>query len=528
MTDSDFEKDVVSLSERELDVLRCVTRGATNQQIATELDITLNTVKVHLRNIFAKINVSSRTEASLYAIRMGLLDVEMLEKCDIAPPAKATEATEAAEATETELDEPVSETGVSEETGVSPPGGQLTEPSAVETRPHTVQGEHASEPATRVEPLPVSPAQPPQTQAQETATPSPAAPAHAAPAPTFFSKTMVITAAVVLVLLLVGIIVWTTWLFASEGTRSGTAATSTPEPTGDSIWISSTVMQIPRTDFGLASYGRRLYVIGGRTAAGVSEVVERYDPDSETWTQLSSKPTPVSDVQVEAIGGKLYVAGGELESGDVSDVFEVYDPSLDKWDRLEDMPEPRSQYASATLNGKLYLFGGWDGSAYCDEVWIFDPDEGAWDSGTPMPEPRGRMGIAVVENEVHLIGGRDNDGVLTVHRAYDQTRDRTGLQPWNTLAPLPAPAEDLVTTPVIGDMYTFNPASREGLFYRPRSDSWHPFDAQLPDGTMTLQGNLFGTDIHLFGTSSGGNTISFFHLRRQIIYRTHLPLVPVD
>lgn len=61
------------LSERELQILRLVAEGLSNRQIAGALDISENTVKVHVRNIFAKINVASRTEASLFAVRSGVV-----------------------------------------------------------------------------------------------------------------------------------------------------------------------------------------------------------------------------------------------------------------------------------------------------------------------------------------------------------------------------------------------------------------------------------------------------------------------
>src|SRR5687768_2580013 len=48
------------LSEREREILRLVAGGLTNQQIANQLGISVNTVKVHLRNVFAKIGVASR------------------------------------------------------------------------------------------------------------------------------------------------------------------------------------------------------------------------------------------------------------------------------------------------------------------------------------------------------------------------------------------------------------------------------------------------------------------------------------
>jgi DNA-binding CsgD family transcriptional regulator len=63
------------LSERERQILLLVATGLSNRQIAGQLDISENTVKVHVRNIFAKIDVASRTEASLYAVRHGLMDV---------------------------------------------------------------------------------------------------------------------------------------------------------------------------------------------------------------------------------------------------------------------------------------------------------------------------------------------------------------------------------------------------------------------------------------------------------------------
>ena len=61
------------LTEREIDVLRLVAQGASNPQIADELCISINTVKVHLRNIMDKLRVDNRSQAAVYAVRCGLL-----------------------------------------------------------------------------------------------------------------------------------------------------------------------------------------------------------------------------------------------------------------------------------------------------------------------------------------------------------------------------------------------------------------------------------------------------------------------
>ena len=61
------------LTERELDVLRLVARGQSNKEIALGLHIAEKTVKVHVSNILGKLGVPSRTQAALYAIRIGLV-----------------------------------------------------------------------------------------------------------------------------------------------------------------------------------------------------------------------------------------------------------------------------------------------------------------------------------------------------------------------------------------------------------------------------------------------------------------------
>lgn len=59
------------LSDREIEVLRLLAQGLTNKDIAQTLILSVRTVEAHLRNIFGKLNVRSRTEAALWATRHG-------------------------------------------------------------------------------------------------------------------------------------------------------------------------------------------------------------------------------------------------------------------------------------------------------------------------------------------------------------------------------------------------------------------------------------------------------------------------
>jgi NarL family two-component system response regulator YdfI len=64
------------MTEREMQVLRLIVRGAQNKEIAAQLNITERTVKAHLASIFNRLGVNSRTEAAAVAVRMGLVSDE--------------------------------------------------------------------------------------------------------------------------------------------------------------------------------------------------------------------------------------------------------------------------------------------------------------------------------------------------------------------------------------------------------------------------------------------------------------------
>jgi NarL family two-component system response regulator LiaR len=69
----DSPATVEQSTRRELDVLKCIARGMSNDDIAQELSISVYTVSSHVHNLLDKLNVSSRTQAALYAVELGLV-----------------------------------------------------------------------------------------------------------------------------------------------------------------------------------------------------------------------------------------------------------------------------------------------------------------------------------------------------------------------------------------------------------------------------------------------------------------------
>jgi DNA-binding NarL/FixJ family response regulator len=67
---------IAELTSRELEVLRLVATGKPNKEIATELSISERTARTHVSRILRKLRLSSRTQAALWAVREGLVQVE--------------------------------------------------------------------------------------------------------------------------------------------------------------------------------------------------------------------------------------------------------------------------------------------------------------------------------------------------------------------------------------------------------------------------------------------------------------------
>lgn len=154
------------------------------------------------------------------------------------------------------------------------------------------------------------------------------------------------------------------------------------------------------------------------------------------------------------IGGEVYVAGG-IAGSSTTNRTAKYDPETNTWTELAPMPQGRNHAASATDGKKLYVFGGrgpgsGDSNAVADgfdTVQVYDPATNAWrsslDAGStlvPLPQARGGTGKAVFHGgEFYVMGGETKsgsgattDGVYARVDVYDPSENG-----WRQAAPMP-------------------------------------------------------------------------------------------
>ncbi len=203
-------------------------------------------------------------------------------------------------------------------------------------------------------------------------------------------------------------------------------------------WAKMAPMPTPRGNISAGVIEGKIYVPGGYasdegpgddvSAAGHLDVLEIYDPETDTWSSGASLPEPLSGVAVAAYDGKLYAFGGSTPEGDLSDRTYVYDPTTDAWEEKTPLPGGgRGFAAAATLNGKIYVVGGW----YVNTVEVYDPATDTWATAAPMHDARQSPGLAVgPDGRLYVSGGGTDtwDGLSSAER-YDPTLDAWQLLP---------------------------------------------------------------------------------------------------
>lgn len=368
------------LSDREREILHLVASGASNKEIASALFISTNTVKVHLRNIFSKIGVTSRTEAAMFAVTAGLVEV----------PGSARNGLE----TQGDFE------------GLFPEG----EPEKRWKRARLVQGNPyllaaivlAALAALVVLGITFGP------QLFQDRVNAAGEPPPITIEPDWRTNAPLPTARKGLAFAFLGNLIYA---IGGEDASGVLSRVERYDPARDA-WIEVAPKPVPVTDVQAAVINGRIYVPGGRTAGGeVTGVLEIYDPEADEWSQGSPLPIGLSEYALVAFEGKIYIFGG-WDGEQVVGVVMEYSPDLDRWVERTPMPTGRARAGAAAAGGRIYVFGGYDGRRALDVNEVYLPVNEAgngpvWLPAEPLPSPRYSMGVASLADVIHVIGGTD-------------------------------------------------------------------------------------------------------------------------
>jgi DNA-binding CsgD family transcriptional regulator len=367
-------KEPNHLSGREIEILQLVAKGLTNREIAQKLTISPNTVKVHLRNIFEKISVASRTEATMYSIEHGLVAVpqgrevlavqpgwrEMLRKYVwLGVPLLLLVAL----------------------FFVTFSLNVLNPPSTPEQQVMAAVADRWRELAA----LPV---------------------ARAGMAAAAYDGQV--------------------YAIAGSGPEGVSDSVFRYTPEADR-WAQLSDKPTPVTDVVGVFIGEKIYVPGGRAADGQPvNVLEIYDPRRDTWSTGAALPKAVSAYALADYEGQMYLFGGWDGVRALDDVF-VYDPQANEWREATPMTAARQNHSAAALRDKIIVLGGRNPDGILSSAVSYFPSRDAagedpWEPFVDLPEARYGFATASSGESLYIFGGSsDAAGEADLPFAYQLT-----------------------------------------------------------------------------------------------------------
>lgn len=363
------------LSPRELEIVAWVSEGLTNREIAERAYLSPNTVKVHLRNIFTKTGVASRTELSMLAVREGWVDVPQ-EETATKPSLEETAGPEAAPAPA--LPPWPAARWVALVFGLALALGVLVLPPGLR---HNNNGATAAEALVD---LPESVAAVPLPVAEDNW-------AELSPLPVRRAR--------------LGLTAYDGNLFAIGGLGpEGPSARLDIYDIAADRWTTGAARPLALANVGAVALDDRILVPGGCDAQGIPvPVVHAYATEADAWETPAPLPEPLCAYALAAFEGAAYLFGG-WNGSQYRDVAYRYAPETNVWTAIASPPTARAFGAAGALGNRIFYIGGYDGAerATCE---AYMPEENRWESCAPLLLPRGGLSLAAAGGHLYAIGG---------------------------------------------------------------------------------------------------------------------------
>ena len=275
-----------------------------------------------------------------------------------------------------------------------------------------------------------------------------------------------------------------------------------------------------------------LYVVGGN-GGGSIDVLEAYDPVSDTWTTKSPIPTARSFAASGVINGKLYVVGGGNPMP-ISQV-DIYDPVTNSWSTASNpMLDPRSNVAAGVIDGILYVVGGdvFGVNASVNSLREYNPVTDSWVLKASMPTARQVLAVGVIDEKLYAVGGLQPCCTsLATLEVYDP-----GSNSWTTAAPLPVGKNQLVAGVIYGKLYavtgipTTGGATNHTFGYDPTTNTWAS-RTPIPTERFAASAGVIDGKLYVVGGSDGLSALTALEVYtppQSVAANTICPQLPFE
>ena len=397
------------LSERELEILKLLATGLSNKEIAAQLYLSPNTVKVHLRNIFAKLGVQSRTEATLIAIQRGYVTV---------PGAPVNGEAEVAQGA----------IGVTDQS----PAEVVPAALAIEIEPALSTRRRLLLIGLALIALVFAVIAVPRGSAQSSGQTQPfsdSASAGAVSALQAGDSVWQPLAPMSLPRGRLAVAASGSQIVAIGGeTANGVTGLVEMWDADQQQWQTGQNKPTPAANIGAVVLGDQIIVPGGYTAAGTpTNVVEAYHVISDEWTSLAAMPAPRFAYAIATYDGRVYVFGGWDGQGYSNSTF-IYDPQTNRWTTGAPLPIGRGFAGAAALGDAIYVVGGYADDHEFDRCDRYLPQDNRWETCAPMSVARGGLSLVPISGRLYAIGGGWT-GYLTFNERYDPATNSWNVVP---------------------------------------------------------------------------------------------------
>jgi DNA-binding CsgD family transcriptional regulator len=482
------------LTERELEVVKLVASGASNKQIASSLFISENTVKVHLKNIFVKLEVENRARVAAIAQRNGWIDDPAAEAIAIA--------------TERVVDVVPSHQAPARVVDDTPVPAEAAPAIALQADAIPIVPPPAPRPARVVVPVAPNPL------------PRPALP---------------IWKRVAALLTMLGIVLG--GLFSLQLNRGIAAPVVDPDFTesqgntgavsASRRWISRLPLPAARTrSVAFGAPNGLIYVVGGAVNRAASAETLIYDTRRDEWRVTADKPTPLRLAAGAIISNVIYMPGGLDANGAPTDRFEVFDATSEKWSERPRMPRAISGHIVSVLGDRLFVFGGRAANESLNrDGFMFDFKNSLWIRIAGMPTPRSQAAAAVIGDRIYVVGGTDGQREFTTCEVYDPRENR-----WASCKPMFIGRGGFGLASVAGGLYaigggvanTYIPYNER---YDAAKDRWTRFE--IPADRAGVWKNIaiasMPTEFYVIGGSTGNESRNDNFVFEVLTERSFLP-----